>query len=202
MFLEDVSNANPAIYPHYNRPILGDYGLAIKTNAADVYNPRWYNNRLGTFGFLSPEQGKHLNAQTKETIDEWRLGEKTNVYGIGLILWCMVMRRVDPPEAIWLGDPAQDNTLDLPAAVTAHYDPLLTTLIRDCLAYRQDQRPSFNQMLDRIRTATDEAAAAANRSQNMRSGNANHGQRLGNMPTFQNDRYQMGLAAGAVGVAI
>jgi hypothetical protein len=114
----------------------------------------------------------------------------------------MVMNRVDPPEPVWLGDPTQDNTLDLPAAVTGHYDPQLTMLIRDCLAYRQDQRPSFNQMLERIRTATDEAAAAANRSQNMRSGNATLGQRLQNMPTFQNDRYQMGFAAGAVGVAI
>jgi hypothetical protein len=41
-----VTADDPApIYPHYDRPVLGDYGLAIQTHDADDMNLHWYNNR-------------------------------------------------------------------------------------------------------------------------------------------------------------
>jgi serine/threonine protein kinase len=44
-----------ATYPYYRTPILGDYGLAVKTNENDNYlNPQFYRG-VGTKGFYAPE---------------------------------------------------------------------------------------------------------------------------------------------------
>ena len=47
VFLErsDEAAYPPDIYPTYDRPVLGDYGMSIKTHTGDPFNPRLYNNR-------------------------------------------------------------------------------------------------------------------------------------------------------------
>ena len=66
--------------------MLGDFGLAFKTTPTDPNNPRWYDNGTGTEGFMAPEQLRYIDANTHGPLDEWKLGSKTNVYGIGVVL--------------------------------------------------------------------------------------------------------------------
>lgn len=49
VFLEEMSADNPpSLYPDYDRPMLGDYGIAVRTDDDDVFNPRGYNNRMAS----------------------------------------------------------------------------------------------------------------------------------------------------------
>jgi hypothetical protein len=143
-----------------------------------------------------------LNVESKQLIDEERLGEATNVYGVGLILWCMITNTTHPGEPPWLEDPAQDTTLDIPATEIGHWSATLRGIITDCLLYDPALRPTFDQILERIAVATDETVTGTNLARYMRSGTATQAQRNLFMPQFLQDRYAYWMSADAVGVEL
>ena len=49
-----LDTPDPNRYHHYPKPVLGDFGLAFRTDANDHNNPRWYNDMCGTEGYWSP----------------------------------------------------------------------------------------------------------------------------------------------------
>ena len=177
--------------------MLGDYGLAVKTHADDDFNPRWYNYRTGTPGFRAPEQMRHINAQTKEVIDARRLGEKTNVFGVGAVLYCMIMNVASRPEPGWTGNPDLDTSYDYPAAQQTSFSVQLRDMVTDCLRYDPARRPTFAEMLARIDQATDENGS--NLAVGMRSGNVTPAVRARQMPWFVESRYQLDMTPTQIG---
>ena len=75
-----------ASYPSYVTPLLADYGHAVRSDDNDSFNPRFYR-KDGTEDFFAPEQLEHVDRTDFAIIDDFKLSEQTNVYGMGLILW-------------------------------------------------------------------------------------------------------------------
>jgi serine/threonine protein kinase len=119
------------------------------------------------------------------TIDNFKLSERTNVYGTGVILWCMVMNETDPKEPVWTVDPNDDDTLAVqdPGGV---YSDKLKDLIRLCLRYYPKDRPTFTEMLDFIEEAM---AGPVDLSNGMMAGDALPAARTANMPRFDDDMH-------------
>ena len=181
-------------------PVLGDFGLAFRTRPTDPNNPQWYNARTGTPGFYAPEQIQWYDARTKEAVNQWPLNEKTNVYGLGMILWCLVRLRQAAQQPFWLGVGENDTTLR-PLPIPApwnypliNYSQPLKDLIDDCLAFSQAARPSFQVILNRIQAETDERPGMPDRALGMRSGEAELETKIGEHMEYSSDDYQLGMA--------
>ncbi|KAK4626504.1 hypothetical protein CLAFUW4_04258 [Fulvia fulva] len=108
IFLGHRSNA-PNAWRWYPTPRLGDFGLAVQPNAYGASNPQSWQD-LGTQGFYAPEQMDYVNRNTHAPLNPWPLDEKTNLFGVGLILYCLVTQKRNAPQAYWLGDGATDTT--------------------------------------------------------------------------------------------
>lgn len=172
-------------YPSYSTPVLGDYSLSIKTNENDGYlNPRFYRD-IGTKGFFAPEQLDQVDRNDLTTIDNFALSEKTNVYGIGVNLWCMVMGRTAPPEPVWTVDPNDDDTLAI-RDLGGVWSDEIKDLIALCLRYYLRDRPTFAEMLDLIEEAM---AGPVELSRGMMDGSALPAARTANMPLFGEEMY-------------
>lgn len=52
----------------------------------------------------------YVNRNTHAPLNPWPLDEKTNLFGVGLILYCLVTQKRNAPQAYWLGDGATDTT--------------------------------------------------------------------------------------------
>ena len=144
MFLSDHRDSGHD-WPKFQTPVLGDYGLAVRTNDDDSFNPRFYRD-AGTPGFFAPEQREQVDLHNMNTVDDFRLSEKTNVFGIGLILWCMLMSRDAPPVPSWVGEPDVDPTYDIPDPHNIWSEPL-KNLIHVCLQYDPEDRPDATGFL-------------------------------------------------------
>ncbi len=73
-------------YPDYPQALLGDFGLAFKTRTPDPNNPSWYRG-WGTQGFKAPEQRLWIDQVTGDFVRNWPLGEHSNVWSMGIVLW-------------------------------------------------------------------------------------------------------------------
>ena len=110
-----LDSRDPAYWPHYPKILLGDFGMAFRTAQGDPNNPEWYNEGWGTPRFLAPEQRRYvdLNSANLNATEDWVLNSRTNVFGVGLILYCLVYLRHSPPKTRWLGDGGPDDTLQI-----------------------------------------------------------------------------------------
>lgn len=166
---------DPRMYDLYPTPTLGDFGLAFKTSADDPNNPRWYNNDLGTPGFKAPEQQQWVENNTFEYLDEHRLDHKTNMYGVGMILWCLVSRNHRPEQPTWLGIAQDNQTLAFPDPrhfPLDQYSDELLDLVQQCIAFDPVDRPNFSEVLRTVRNATAYASPGRDHSMGLRSNNA------------------------------
>ena len=185
---------DPTCYADYPKPLLGDFGLAFKTPTNDPNNPRWYNEGAGTVGFLAPEQTRYVERDTLDHIEENPLDDKTNVYGFGMILWCLLTQSLRPRQPLWLGVGTTDRTvmLDPPHAYpVAVYGQALIDLVNSCLHCDPAQRPSSRELLDNVLREVDEQAD--NRARGMRSGNADLATVHAEGVLHVGDAYQLGL---------
>ena len=73
-------------FPSYPTAKLTDFGEAIMTNDDDPNNPMAYNNVAGADDWRAPEQMLYVNANTYQVLKAEKLGEKTNVWGLGAIM--------------------------------------------------------------------------------------------------------------------
>lgn len=164
---------DPTLYPQYPHAVVTDFGLAFTTAGGDPTNPNWWNNDEGTPSFRAPEQRRFLDVDTLEPIDgDWRLGPWTNVYGIGLILYCLITLRQSPPGTLYLGDGEDDERLKPPedSSPSDTYSPELRELVWQCLQFDDTERIEFQDMLREIRLHTNIAATPEHY---MRNGTAN-----------------------------
>ena len=178
--------------------MLADFGLALKTSVDDLNNPVWYNNDSGTEGFLAPEQRRWVDGQSLQPIDEWRLNAKTNVYGVGMILWCLVTLQMNGEQPIWLGVGEDDETVrQLPNEYPAdQYSDELRSLIEECLWFPPYARPTFQNMLNTIRQHT--GPGAGDLSLGMRNGGAVGAIAAAQHIQWPQDRYRLGLHRDAI----
>ncbi len=186
-------------YPQYPQPLLGDFGHA--TLASDVYetiyegNPEWYQGQ-GTNGFRAPEQRRTTDTDPSAASDRWALSEKTNVFGVGLVLWCLIQPFEKPDEPSW----AQGNLDPVLRIRSGHksYSPELIGLINWCLRFNPDARPNFRELRDWIQPAICERPPTLNRAAYMRSGTADANTRQAQSIQVGADRYQLGFTQSEV----
>jgi hypothetical protein len=102
---------------------------------------------------------------------------------------CLIQNRCSPDEPIWIVDPDQDPTLNIqdPGGL---WSEELKAMIRICLNYFPVDRPTFDDLLDIIDTAT---RGQADLSLGMKDGSALVGIRAAHMPRFGNESYRIGL---------
>lgn len=174
-----LDGPDPRNYPWYPKPLLGDFGLAFRTTQDDRFNPLWYNTGLGTPGFFAPEQKRWRDANTLQRSHNWKLGAKTNVYGVGVVLYCMVMNETRPKQPLWFTPGDGDDTLHItnpdpfdPAHVVNNYSTELTDLINDCLEFRPNDRPTFTEMWRYIQREIDDAPGQPDCALGMHNGTA------------------------------
>jgi hypothetical protein len=88
----------------YVTPKIGDFGLAIKTSAADTsFNPKMFVDGWGTAGFMAPERKKNIDLPTHLELDDFQLLAHTNVFEIGIIMYCLIALVDRPEEKEWNG---------------------------------------------------------------------------------------------------
>ena len=182
----DLPQANH--YPIHPTPILGDYGIAIQTTENDHLNPHFYRN-IGTDGYIPPEQLDQVDRRTLSTLDNYRLDEATNVYGIGLILWSLVENNDTPPVPAFLGDPTHDRELRIQDKYDL-YTNELKDLIELCLNYRPAHRPTFEFLLANIETATTGIPDLSKGMRTMRPGTVLP---VLGIPNFGSEVYKLGF---------
>ena len=193
VFLDDVDTDQQAIYPFYPKPVLADFGLAFKTSPGDPNNPRFYNNGAGTEGYRAPEQYRWVDQQTLEPrFDDWKVDGKADVFAVGMLLRSLLLQRQDYNQPFFLGDGDADTSLHvvgLPAA--GYYSIPLQTMVQDCLHFRPQRRLTFDALLRRIHSYTDEATH--NLAAGMRTGSAGLVGQL-RQGLLLTDIYQLGLS--------
>ncbi|KAK5121264.1 hypothetical protein LTR85_005430 [Meristemomyces frigidus] len=146
---------DPVHFKDYPTVQLGDFGLSCKTWRTDPLNPHILIDGGGTTGFKAPEMRSYVDRATLQPIDRFQLLSHTNVWGFGMIMYCLVSLTVDPPQKDWLGDGDQDVP-NVTADSRWPYGSELLDMIQDCLAYLPSARPSFGSLIKQIEAYLDE----------------------------------------------
>lgn len=151
VFLCDPPAANNAAadWKLYPRPVLGDFGLAVDTSDTDPNNSRAYQIS-GTPGFKAAEQLMWVRPNSRTLFERERLSSATNVWAIGMVIFCLVYRERRPNQPPFIPGQPQTQT---PHSNKARppYSWSLTDLMDDCLKMEPSERPSMNMILARIR---------------------------------------------------
>lgn len=146
-----------------------------------------------------------MDRDTLRPIDAWRLGSQTNVYGVGMVLHCLIMLNTDPgAQTYWFGDGRQDDEngqLNLRARAAqmegkghvANYSNRLLNLIQQCLRYEPSRRPTFVRILQRVRNRTS-PQAAPDLSLGLKDGMADLATKNANTVLSHPNPYRYGLA--------
>lgn len=169
-----------------------DRGLAIYTYEDDPNNPHWYQGP-GTESFRAPEIAQFVDQQTLQPVGE-RISSCTNVWGVGIILYCLMTNIVYPDQPNWYGDPSNED-MYLPAnnPQHAHYSQHLLQLLTDCLEGNAAVRQSPAQLLTYIRTSLNNNGAVTHLG--MMDGTANQGVVSANeLQHLPPDSYRLGAA--------
>lgn len=142
----DVAPNNFAMYPTIK---LGDFGLATYRRLAENM-PKVYIGR-GTPGYFPPEQMLHYHGRQPRP----HLNAKTNVWGVGITV--MTLMNLNAPAGNQQFKQAATDELnpllvpDFTSAAIAGYSAPLRDLVRACVQYRQDDRPTFTSLLTSLR---------------------------------------------------
>lgn len=142
----------------YPTVLLADFGHSMKTHANDPNNPTWFRES-GPVGFTAPEQRVWVDRATRARIPGPPLGQRTNVFNVGLVLWSMVRLQSSPPDVAFLGG-NRDSHYNLSINYKNYSEDLLQ-MIRPCLRFDPSTRPTFQAMLVRIQAHYALVAAAA-----------------------------------------
>lgn len=122
---------------------------------------------------MAPEQLSWLDHDTLEPmLDRWKINSKTNVFAMGMVLRCLLLGFQDLRQPLFLGNGHHDTSLMM-RGIEDYYNVELVDLVRSCLAFGPAFRPTFRQLLTRIRSYTNEDEDEGyDIAQGMRSGAA------------------------------
>lgn len=131
--------------------------MAIETSDDDPFNPFAYAGG-GTQGFIPLEQIPLKSDRTYVSVAGEKLGEKTNVWGIGAIIMRLMSRDPDPNTPTYVADdgslleetPEWKHNGDDEATYSRH----LQRLVRQCVACRPAERPTLRKLQRRIEEFT------------------------------------------------
>ncbi|KAF2211824.1 hypothetical protein CERZMDRAFT_98258 [Cercospora zeae-maydis SCOH1-5] len=179
------------IYKGYPMVKLGDFGVStiLSTSLARRLPDPLYLH-FGTPFCFAPEQLK-----LKDNGDH-DISSKTNVWGIGIILWgLMHSRRIGDSSGIYSENPdADDDFLPLDPQTAAfsadhqtHYSEELRTLVLRCLTLNPDNRPDFDTLLQTIGVETSPSGYVVDRSRGLRNADARD-------PRFGSDSFALKLS--------
>lgn len=156
----------------------------------DDWNPRFYRG-TGTPGYFAPEQQDQINRYDLTIVDDFQLTEKTNMYGMGLVLRCLVTGRT-PPEPAWVGDPEEDESLAIKDP-NNEWSRDIKGLIELCLNYYPRRRPGFDEMLELV----EAMSGRVDPSHGMMWGEPDETMRGHDGPRFGEDSYKIRSARTA-----
>ncbi|PPJ50601.1 hypothetical protein CBER1_05727 [Cercospora berteroae] len=181
------------IYKGYPALKIGDFGMAtiLSTDSAKRYAPNRYL-RTGTDFCTAPEQ---LRLKADGTLE---ISSKTNVWGIGIVLWSLLHSRAGGDFAIYdptpltqgqsFHFPRDPQTATFSAKHGDHYSQELRDFILDCLTLSPDDRPNFDALAVRVRQATNRLSeTAVDRAAGLRDAD-------GDDPRFAGDSYALKLS--------
>ncbi|KFY40457.1 hypothetical protein V495_05423 [Pseudogymnoascus sp. VKM F-4514 (FW-929)] len=154
-----------------NRIMIADFGLSVplpnKQTALEKDRITILNEHAwrGTRAYKAPEQENKIARASQ------RYGSHTNIYQVGLIMWCIIMQKVydipysDSPEFTNLTGPSKKQaTMGAGQLETEdQYSETLRGLVAECLIMSPASRPTSVELLKRTRAglATVHADAAA-----------------------------------------
>nr|POE80018.1 g2-specific protein kinase fin1 [Quercus suber] len=147
----------PGNFDDYPTPRIGDFGNAFRTPPDDVMNPLIYRSG-GTPGFIPPEQTAYIDPRTYQTVYDHKLAAYTNVYGIGLIMNCLMTLEAVPVQRDFLGDLNDTVNQDAPvrAKMVYPYSKALVDLVTFSVVANPHRRASFATILQTIDAITRE----------------------------------------------
>jgi serine/threonine protein kinase len=145
---DDDDSSNFAMYPTCK---LGDFGMATYRYLAERRSTAYIGR--GTGGFFTPEQRHQYHGPKRP-----HLNAKTNVWGVGITVMAL-MNLNTAAGNLQFRQAATDETdpmlvPDFTPAAIAGYSAQLRRLVRECVQYRQDDRPSFTALLEYVRQCT------------------------------------------------
>lgn len=130
-------------FPSYPTAVLGDLGLAVRTTDSDPLNPVGYNDGSGLDGWRAPEQCIFVRKGTNRSVahpllHEHKLGEHTNVWGIGAIMIRLMNR--DPEEERELLTFEDKDTRELKVDRSQTYSGALIRAVEYCAEFDPENR--------------------------------------------------------------
>lgn len=135
-----------SIYPSIR---LADFGTSMKTRPDDPNNPAWFV-REGTIGYRSPEQRVWIDRRTFERVNQWPMGQHSNVFGVGLLLYSLIEMKGLSSDPSYIGLPPYHD-YDLEPGHRGYSDRLLT-MVSQCLRYDYRERPTFQDLLTQVQS--------------------------------------------------
>ena len=135
-------------FPSYPTAKICDFGGAIITHDDDAMNPAGYSDGWGTRAWLAPEQQLYRHKTTLEPELGEKLGEKTNVWGMGATIMRLMNHERDPKRPQF-----KNNRPDEPTwrpNQKQKYSSELTELVEWCVRFKPADRPNLRQVKQRI----------------------------------------------------
>ena len=136
----------------YPRARLGDFGLAIRTSENDPFNPFAYATDVGTPCWQPFEQYSLNSFGSRLPLKGHKLGEATNVWGIGATIMRLMNRDYYPKEPTYFDETdtfEQQEPLFQNDAQNI-YSPHLVKLVRSCVAFAPSRRPTLRDIREEI----------------------------------------------------
>lgn len=133
-----------------------DFGFGIRTSINDPTNPSWLTG-CGTEGYQAPESYSWVDRDSGLAIDRnIQALSPTDIYGVEIILYCLVRRELDPKQPLWLGNGEQDANLRFTHEDRQVYSHHLLEIIEVCMSFRPNRRPTPSELIGLIEFYTKE----------------------------------------------
>ena len=125
------------------------------------------------------------------------MSSKTNVWGVGTVINCLMSLDGVPYQPDWLGDPIADMAITQDEAKTEYSDDL-HRLTGQCLQPDPALRPTFRELIRDVETCIREGVGQPDLAEGMRRNGPGQGNQ-NNRLNLRNDGYAIGLAFNTLG---
>ena len=134
-----------------------------------------------------------MDRATGDPVDRSPLTSKTNVWGVGMIIHCLVTLDRRPRQSDWLGNPALDVPDSKKNQATRSSDPL-HFLLQRCLEYDPTMRWTFREIIQTTNTYIQESGLDLAQGMRVASVGPYDQAREDNLPMLPHDVYALGLS--------